>query len=103
MIVLGWPVAATIREAWLGSQAATGGGLIAPFPGQDGGAGGGMRPLGLAGETIKLVLITEGLALPAGVALALVLFRTDLPGRRGLIGLLALAAFVPMPLHAIAW
>jgi iron(III) transport system permease protein len=103
MVVLGWPLAATIREAWRGSEAATGGGLIDPYPAQGGGAGGVTRPLGLAGETARLVLTTEALALPAGVALGLLLFRTDLWGRRGLIGLLALAAFVPMPLHAIAW
>jgi iron(III) transport system permease protein len=103
MVVLGWPLAATVREAWRGSEAATGGGLISPFPAQDGGAGGVARPLGLAEQTARLVLITEALALPAGVALGLLLFRTDLWGRRGLIGLLALAAFVPMPLHAIAW
>jgi iron(III) transport system permease protein len=103
MAVLGWPLAATIREAGRGSSTATGGSLIDPFPGTDGGAGGMARPLGLARETARLVLATEVLALPAGVALALLLFRTDLWGRRGLLGLVALAALVPLPLHATAW
>jgi iron(III) transport system permease protein len=61
------------------------------------------RPLGLAVETVRLVAATEALALPVGLALALVLFRTDAWGRRALIGLLAVAAFVPLPLHATAW
>ncbi|HEX8201068.1 MAG TPA: iron ABC transporter permease, partial [Isosphaeraceae bacterium] len=103
LLVLGWPAAATVREAWRGSGSAPGGGLIDPFPGAGGGAAALIRPLGLAAETAGLVFLTELLALPAGVALALALFRTDLGGRRGLIGLLALAALVPMPLHAIAW
>jgi iron(III) transport system permease protein len=35
--------------------------------------------------------------------LAIVLFRTDIWGRRGLLAIIALAAFVPIPLHATAW
>jgi iron(III) transport system permease protein len=65
--------------------------------------GGVRRPLGLAAETARLVLATEALALPVGLPLAFLLFRTDVPGRRLWLGLLALAAFVPMPLHATAW
>ena len=38
-----------------------------------------------------------------GVALAVLLFRTDVWGRRPLLFLLGLAAFVPLPLHATAW
>ena len=41
--------------------------------------------------------------MPVGVLLAVVLFRTDIWGRRGLLAIIALAAFVPMPLHATAW
>jgi iron(III) transport system permease protein len=50
-----------------------------------------------------LVLLTEVIALPLGVMLAVLLFRTDAWGRRLLILLLALAVFVPLPLHATAW
>ena len=42
-------------------------------------------------------------ACPIGIALAFVLFRTDIWGRRGMLGVVALAAFVPMPLIATAW
>ena len=61
------------------------------------------RPARLAIETTGLVLATEALAMPAGIVLAVLLFRTDIWGRRGLLAILALAAFVPMPLHATAW
>ena len=61
------------------------------------------RPARLAIETTGLVLATEAMALPLGVLLAVVLFRTDIWGRRGLLAIIALAAFVPMPLHATAW
>ena len=61
------------------------------------------RPARLAMETIGLVLATEAIALPIGVLLAIVLFRTDIWGRRGLLAIIALAAFVPIPLHATAW
>ncbi len=61
------------------------------------------RPARLALETTGLALATEAMALPIGVFLAIVLFRTDIWGRRGLLAIIALAAFVPMPLHATAW
>ena len=57
----------------------------------------------MAGNTLKVVLTAEAIALPAGVALAFLLFRTDLWGRRPLLGLIALAMFIPLPLHATAW
>ncbi len=61
------------------------------------------RPVRLGLETIGLVLATEAIALPVGVLLAIFLFRTDLWGRRVVLALIALAAFVPLPLHATAW
>ena len=61
------------------------------------------RPVRLALETTGLVLATEAIALPLGILLAILLFRTDLWGRHVLLALVALAAFVPMPLHATAW
>jgi len=61
------------------------------------------RPLVLAGTSLKLVLLAEAIAIPLGVPLGLILFRTDSWGRRFLIWLLAIAVFMPMPLHASAW
>ena len=61
------------------------------------------RPVRLALETTGLVLATEAIALALGILLAVLLFRTDLWGRHVVLALIALAAFVPMPLHATAW
>jgi iron(III) transport system permease protein len=108
--VVGWPAVATTLEA----------GTALAHPAQALGASGvslepastaellreargRSRPARLAMETINLVVATEAIALPLGIPLALLLFRTDVPGRRVLLGLLALAAFVPLPLHATAW
>lgn len=91
LAVVGWPALATVREAW----------MEGPAPEID--SGRVARPLGLAFETARLVLAAEAIALPTGIALAIGLFRTDLTGRRWWLALLALAAFVPMPIHAAAW
>ncbi len=61
------------------------------------------RPARLALETIGLVMATEAMSLPLGILLAILLFRTDLWGRRVMLALIALTAFVPLPLHATAW
>jgi len=61
------------------------------------------RPLRLAIETGIVVAGTEALALPLGILIALLLFRTDVPWRRLLLAVLTMAAFVPLPLHATAW
>jgi iron(III) transport system permease protein len=61
------------------------------------------RPLSLASETARLVVLTELLTLPLGAALACLLFRTDLPGRRGFQLLILLGLFIPLPLQALAW
>ena len=65
--------------------------------------GGLGRSARLAVETLGLVLMTEALVLPPGILLALLLFRTDIWGRVLLLGILGIAAFVPLPLHATAW
>ena len=49
------------------------------------------------------MLETEAIALPLGILLAFFLFRTDALGRTLLLGLIILAAFIPLPLHATAW
>jgi iron(III) transport system permease protein len=63
----------------------------------------GGRLLHLAGTTALLVGGTLLLALPAGTAGAVLLYRTDLPGRRLLRFLAVLTLFVPLPLFASGW
>lgn len=86
---LGWPLLATIREAIRYGDLTM--------------AGGYSRPLDLAVETVRLVLLTEAIALPIGVVVALLLFRTDVAGGRFLLGLAVVGALLPMPLHAMGW
>lgn len=57
----------------------------------------------LAGTTAALVGLTLAIALPPGVGLGVLLYRTDVPGRRPMRALLAVAMFVPLPLFALAW
>jgi len=57
----------------------------------------------LGGNTLLLVGGTLALALPAGVATAVLLYRTDLPLRKPLRGLTILALFVPLPVVCSAW
>jgi iron(III) transport system permease protein len=57
----------------------------------------------LASNTLALVGGTLALALPAGIVAAVLLYRTDLPIRRGLRFLTVLTLFVPLPLFASAW
>lgn len=61
------------------------------------------RPLHLALETLSLVLLTEILCLPVGVAIAWFLFRSDMPGARLWIGVLIIAALIPLPIYSVAW
>src|SRR5438105_104693 len=99
IVVLGWPALATVIEATRGAEGGQRGGLIAPGEKDDWRV---PRPLVLAGRSAEVVGLALAIALPVGVPLALVLFRTDAWGRRAVLGVLALAAFVPMPLHATA-
>ena len=57
----------------------------------------------LAATTLGLVGLTLLFALPVGIGLAILLYRTDVPGRRNLRVLLGMAMFVPLPLFALAW
>src|SRR5437899_2035136 len=63
----------------------------------------GERLLALAGNTLGLVAGTLALALPAGIVAAVLLYRTDLPLRRGLRFLALLTLFIPLPLFTSAW
>ena len=131
IFVVAWPVLATVLEAtravdrlgaafrqagWIRSAKALATWQSSGFPIESGTpmnpAGtaeivredrGLARPIRLALETTGLVLATEFFAIPLGLLLAVLLFRTDLFGRRILLALFALAAFIPLPLHATAW
>ena len=59
--------------------------------------------LHLAANTLVLVAGTLALALPLGIWLAVLFFRTDLPGRRLLLGGTLFALFIPLPLIVSAW
>jgi iron(III) transport system permease protein len=61
------------------------------------------RLLDLARNTAFLVGGTVAGAVPIGVAGAILLYRTDLPGRHLLRFLTLLTLFVPLPLFASAW
>src|SRR5262249_5814563 len=61
------------------------------------------RFLALGGNTLALVTGTLALTLPVGIVGAILLYRTDLPGRRVLRLLIVLALFVPLPLFASGW
>jgi iron(III) transport system permease protein len=98
--VLGWPLVATVIEGLRGGEGENRSALIAPGEADDWSL---PRPLMLASRSAEVVGLALAIALPVGVPLALVLFRTDAWGRRVVLGVLALAAFVPMPLHATAW
>src|SRR5260370_15592951 len=65
--------------------------------------GEGPRLLTLLGNTLLLLAGTLALALPAGTALAFLIYRTDLPGRGLFRTAVLLTLFVPLPLFASAW
>jgi len=104
-ILVYWPAAATVLEAArptadVAAPAALDPTATAAVAADSGGVA---RPARLALETLIVAAGAEALAMPVGVALALLLFRTDAWGRRPLLAALGLALFVPLPLHATAW
>ncbi len=109
VIVVGWPLSATVIEAlWASSSTPDQSGASQVLIGdpaaillQDSPTL--PRPLRLAIASFFLTAAVVSLTLPIGVGLALVLARTDLWGRRVMLGLILLTAFVPLPLHATAW
>src|SRR6478609_7919246 len=95
VLVVGWPALATIIEAThllpericdgeqrLGAQAGPGA-MVDPGSALS-------TPVGPAMGTIELVLATSAIALPIGIPLAFLLFRTDVWGRKGLLALVLL-------------
>jgi iron(III) transport system permease protein len=87
--LVGWPALTVLSGAW--GEGASAGGFEAA------------RPAHLAVESLKLVGLTELLAVPAGAWLGWVLFRSDVLGRRALRLLVAMLLFLPLPLQALAW
>ncbi len=63
----------------------------------------GAQLLQLTKNTLLLVAGVLALALPAGILLAVLFFRTDLPGRRLFLGATMFALFIPLPLIVSAW
>jgi iron(III) transport system permease protein len=109
-VVIGWPVVATVLESVRsivsaedarGSTGEAIDSVVAAELLRD--TAGMSRAAKLARETFALVAATELFALPAGVILAFMVFRTDIWGRTIVRALMATAAFVPLPLHATAW
>ena len=75
--------------------------LLAPSAWPDGATF--ARTATLAGNTGRLLLGTLLLAVPAGVVLAVLIERTNLPARRLLAMLLWVPLFVPLPLFTSGW
>lgn len=61
------------------------------------------RLLLLARNTLFLIAGTLSLAMPLGVVVAVLLYRTDLPGRHLWRLLMVLTLFVPLPLFTSGW
>ncbi|MGH9677347.1 MAG: hypothetical protein ACRD36_09625, partial [Candidatus Acidiferrum sp.] len=61
------------------------------------------RILFLSRNTFFLTTGTLALCLPAGIAVAILVFRTDLPLRRALRALVVLTLFIPLPLFTSGW
>lgn len=57
----------------------------------------------LAANTLQLTGATCLLTVPLGALLALLLFRTDLPGKKFLAGALGMLLFLPLYVHVVAW
>ena len=109
VVIVGWPALATILESTRAMFAESGMQATGTAIDSSGATdllretAGLSRPARLARETIGLVAGTELIALPLGIVIAFLLFRTDIWGRFILLGLVTTAAFVPLPLHATAW
>jgi iron(III) transport system permease protein len=90
-VFLLWPVGMVFHAAWEGRDSVEPGLSLAA------------QRMSLAIETAKLIILVLAIALPVGVSCALVLFRTDLPGKWLWRMLILLPALVPIDLHATAW
>lgn len=91
IVFVGWPVGMVIGAAWEGRGDAEPGLSLTK------------QRASLAFQTLALVMLTLAVALPVGVAAALAVFRTDVPGKLCWTLLILLPALVPLDLHATAW
>jgi iron(III) transport system permease protein len=100
VVVLGWPILATALHAIRGDRGAPGG-----FSLIDASAFAREASVvsGPAFETIRVAGSAVLLAVAVGLPMAVLLLRTDLPGRGMLLAMMAMAVFVPMPLYAAGW
>ena len=99
-LVVGWPTLALVGQATgigAGDSTTSADPIVAPRPGEI------ARPRGLAVTSLRLIGVSEAIALPLGLSLAFMLSRTDVWGRRGMLAVVGLAAFVPTPLLATGW
>lgn len=70
---------------------------LAPFVSSD------PRTASLAANTLRLAAAVVAISVPLGSALAFLLTRTDMPGRRAMTWLLAGFLFLPLYVQAAAW
>ncbi|QDU54308.1 ABC transporter permease [Aeoliella mucimassa] len=63
----------------------------------------GERVRGITLNTLYLAVAVALVAVPAGMLVALLLTKTNLPGRRILLAAFGVLLFVPLYLHAAAW
>lgn len=57
----------------------------------------------LAATSLTLAAGVAAVAMPVGILMAVLLFKSDLPARHWLRGLVVVGLFVPLPLWATAW
>src|SRR5262245_50213601 len=57
----------------------------------------------LAANTLQFASATCAMTVPLGTLLALLLFRTDLPGKKFLTGALGMLLFLPLYVQVVAW
>jgi iron(III) transport system permease protein len=91
LIFVIWPVYLVFQAAWSGRDYAEPGLTISA------------QHVSLALQTGKLILLVLAIALPVGVTVALIIFRTNVPARLVWQVLILLPALLPLDLHATAW
>ena len=90
LLLAGFPLAALVPEMWAG--------ITSPSLWHE-----SQRMGQLTRNSLALSGAVLAIAMPLGVAGAVLIFRTDLPGRSVLRCLAMLSLFVPLPLIATAW
>ncbi len=100
LATIGWPLIATVLESLRGDQGtAIGSGLIS----STGLARESSLIIGPAWATCCVTGTAVAIASLIGLPLAVLLFRTDLPGHRIILGLMGAILFLPMPVYVAGW